>query len=247
MLPVGRARWDRATARGGLVCAPLAGLVLGLVAGACLWIFVTLDTGPLLAAVLALATLAVLSRGLHLDGLADVADGFGSARPAAGALEVMKRSDIGPFGVLALVLNLLIQAAALTELAARGRGLAAVGVVLAALVSRAALTWSCRRGVPAARSEGLGAAVAETVPVGTAVAVAAAVAAFAAGAVAYADEPAGAGAVVGVCSVVLALSGVELLLRRCHHRFGGVTGDVLGAAAETAAAVTLLVLVVGTG
>ena len=50
-----------------------------------------------------------MTRGLHLDGLADTADGLGSAKPAADALRIMKASDIGPFGVVTLVLALLGQ------------------------------------------------------------------------------------------------------------------------------------------
>ncbi|GAA3105764.1 hypothetical protein GCM10020254_59560 [Streptomyces goshikiensis] len=68
---------------------------------------------------------AALTRGLHLDGLADTADGLGSAKPAEDALRIMKQSDIGPFGVVTLLLVLLIQAAALADVYAdswvRGR------------------------------------------------------------------------------------------------------------------------------
>ena len=54
------------------------------------------------------AALALLTRGiLHLDGLADTADGLGPAARRRGALEVMRRTDIGPFGVVTLVLTLL--------------------------------------------------------------------------------------------------------------------------------------------
>jgi len=49
-----------------------------------------------LGAVLAIAALATLTRCLHLDGLADTADGLGSRAPAERALEIMKKSDIGP-------------------------------------------------------------------------------------------------------------------------------------------------------
>ena len=58
-----------------------------------------LGGGPLLAAVATAAVPAVLTRGLHLDGLADTADGLGSGKPAEDALRIMKQSDIGPFGV----------------------------------------------------------------------------------------------------------------------------------------------------
>ncbi|WP_059008988.1 adenosylcobinamide-GDP ribazoletransferase [Streptomyces specialis] len=81
------------------------------------------------------------------------------------------------------------------------------------------------------------------VPAALAAAVAAASAAGAAGTLT--GDPALGGVVVGGCAVLLALSAAELLLRHCARRFGGITGDVLGAVAETAATVTLLVLAVG--
>ncbi|ARQ71188.1 adenosylcobinamide-GDP ribazoletransferase [Streptomyces marincola] len=245
VLPVRPGRWDREAARSGMLCAPLPGLAIGLAAACVSWAFLTLDAGWLLTAVLTVAVTAALSRGLHLDGLADTADGLGSGRPAADALRIMKRSDIGPFGVLALVFVLLAQIAALYELYAHGRGWALTAVVLAGLVSRTALTWACRAGVPAARADGLGATVAGTVPAGAAFAVAGVVAFAAAVAAGVAGGPPGTGVVVGACAVLLALSAAEVLLLHCRRRFGGVTGDVLGAVTETAATVTLLVMTVG--
>src|SRR6202012_5273031 len=85
-----------------------------------------LQTGSLVAAVLAVGSLAVLSRGLHLDGLADLADGLGSRRPPAEAPALMRKSDNGPCGVVTLVLTLLIQVAALARADAAGRGVPAV-------------------------------------------------------------------------------------------------------------------------
>ncbi|NEC37257.1 adenosylcobinamide-GDP ribazoletransferase, partial [Streptomyces rubrogriseus] len=74
-----------------------------------------LGAGTLLAAVATAAVPAVLTRGLHLDGLADTADGLGSGKPAEDALRIMKQSDIGPFGVLTLLFTLLAQVAALAQ------------------------------------------------------------------------------------------------------------------------------------
>ncbi|KOG87903.1 hypothetical protein ADK38_22805, partial [Streptomyces varsoviensis] len=104
------------------------------------------------------------TRGLHLDGLADVADGLGSGKPAEDALRIMKQSDIGPFGVLTLVFVLLGQVAAVYELYGAGWARGALAVAVAAVAARTALTLASRAGVPAARPEGLGAAVAGVVP-----------------------------------------------------------------------------------
>src|SRR5580692_6213436 len=124
--PPGGSAPSRRAAGAAMIWAPVVGLLLGALAAAVLELASRFGhTGPLLAAALAVATLAAGSRGLHLDGLADLADGLGSRRPAGQALEIMKRSDIGPFGVVTLVFALLIQVAALAQAQSLGRGVAA--------------------------------------------------------------------------------------------------------------------------
>ncbi|MFG2921038.1 adenosylcobinamide-GDP ribazoletransferase [Streptomyces sp. NPDC048305] len=242
-LPVRVSRWDRDTARAGMLCAPLAGLAVGLLAAASGVLLLLGGAGPLLAAVAAVALPAALTRGLHLDGLADTADGLGSARPAEDALRIMKQSDIGPFGVVTLLLVLLAQVAALYELFGQGWAVGAVGTVVAAVTARLALTLASRRGVPPARPEGLGAAVAGTVPWPAALAVACAATACCAAAGALTG---GGGTAAHLALAVLAgAGGAELMLRHCVRRFGGVTGDVFGALEETAATTALLALALG--
>ncbi|MFB6816405.1 adenosylcobinamide-GDP ribazoletransferase [Streptomyces sp. NPDC056347] len=242
VLPVRVTRWDRETARAGMLCAPLAGLVVGVLAAAAGCLSLLLGAGPLTAAIASAAVPAVLTRGLHLDGLADTADGLGSGKTADQALRIMKQSDIGPFGVITLLFVLLAQVAALQELYGRGWADGAVAAVVAAVAARLALTLASRRGVPAARPEGLGAAVAGTVPGRGAVLAGAVVVAGCAGAGALLG---GYGAVRCAGAVVVALGVAGLLLRRCVRRFGGVTGDVFGALAETAATAVLVVLTFG--
>ncbi|MET9863108.1 adenosylcobinamide-GDP ribazoletransferase [Streptomyces smyrnaeus] len=242
VLPVGVERWDRAAARVGMVCAPVVGLVVGLLSAAVAAVLLVCGASALLAAVVAVAVPAVLTRGLHLDGLADVADGLGSGRPAEEALRVMKRSDIGPFGVVTLVFVLLGQVAALAALYGQGWAAGAAGTVASAVVARGALTLASRQGVPAARPEGLGAAVAGTVPRGAALGTVLGVAGCCAALAGCAGPAAGvAGFVIGA---VLGLCAAEALLQRCVRRFGGVTGDVFGAVAEVAAGCTLVALTV---
>ncbi|MFF5566719.1 adenosylcobinamide-GDP ribazoletransferase [Streptomyces sp. NPDC012623] len=242
VLPVRLERWDRPAARAGMLWAPAAGLAVGGAAAATGALLLFAGATPLLAAVATVAVPAVLTRGLHLDGLADTADGLGSGRPAEDALRIMKRSDIGPFGVITLLLTLLAQTAAVSALYGRGGAPGALAVVLAGVTARIALTLACRTGVPAARPDGLGAAVAGAVPVGAAVAVA----------LLGTGAGAAAGAVLGplgaarhALAVLVALGAAHLLLRHCVRRFGGVTGDVFGALAETAATATLVALTLG--
>ncbi|MET9828677.1 adenosylcobinamide-GDP ribazoletransferase [Streptomyces sp. NPDC006385] len=242
VLPVRVSRWDREAARGGMLCAPFVGVVLGCGAALVALVPLFLGAAPLLAAVAGAAVPAVLTRGLHLDGLADTADGLGSGKPAEDALRIMKQSDIGPFGVITLVFVLFAQVAALSELYADSWARGALATVVSAVAARLALTLAARTGVPAARPEGLGAAVAGVVPVRAAVAVALAVTGVAAAV----------GALLGTrdiartaLAVLAALTAAELLLRHCTRRFGGVTGDVFGGLAETAATTALVVLSLG--
>lgn len=235
VLPVRCDRVDRETAREAMALAPVAGLAVGLAAALVTVVAGFLHAGGLLAAALAVAMMALITRGLHLDGLADLADGLGSGRPAGEALTIMKRSDIGPFGVVALVLTLLIQVAALAQAPHR-----AAAVAIAAVTGRLAVTWACRVAVPAARPDGLGALVAGTVGRGAALA---ATVAVAAGAAATGLLTGGLrGAAFALLGVSAGLGVAAALLRHAAHRLGGITGDVLGALVETSVTVALIVL-----
>ncbi|WP_328970736.1 adenosylcobinamide-GDP ribazoletransferase [Streptomyces sp. NBC_00239] len=242
VLPARITRWDRPAARTGMACAPVAGLVVGLGSAALGCALLLLGSGPLLAAVATTAVPALLTRGLHLDGLADTADGLGSAKPAEDALRIMKQSDIGPFGVIALLLVLGLQTAALTELYGEGWAHGALAAVVAGVTARLALTLASRAGVPPARPEGLGATVAGAVPVRAALAAAVAVTAGCAAAALPFGIPA---AAQSGAAVLAGLAMAEFVLRRCVGRFGGVTGDVFGATAECSATAALVVLTFG--
>lgn len=223
VLPVRAGRIDRATAAVAMGVAPAVGLLLGLVLALLLTALRTAGAPDLLAGAVTVAAGVLLTRGLHLDGLADTVDALGSYRSGDAALDIMKKPDIGPFGVAAVALVLLIQAAAITPWAA----------VVAWTAGRLAIPLACRRGVPAARPDGLGALVAGTVPVPV---VAVLAVALAAGSAAVVPGRPWQGPVV----VAAALLVVLLLVRHAVRRFGGITGDVLGAVTELATTVTLV-------
>jgi adenosylcobinamide-GDP ribazoletransferase len=229
---------DRRTAGTAMALAPGVGLLVGVLAASVGKVLHTAGA-DLLAAVLAVAALALLTRGLHLDGLVDTVDGLASYRPREQALQVMRSPEAGPVGVAALVLVLLTQVAALQACEHAGRG--SVAIVLAAMTGRAAVTLSCTRGTPAASSTGLGATVAGTVPRPVAALVAAAVLTAGAGAAALDDDMA---AWTGGLAVVVALLLAAGLRRHAVKRLGGITGDVLGALVELTTAAVLVTLAV---
>jgi adenosylcobinamide-GDP ribazoletransferase len=217
---------------GLLVAVPAAGVLLAVQAGG--------HSGPrrLLAAALAVGVLALLTGGLHLDGLADTADGLGSRRPRDEALAIMRRSDIGPFGVAALLFTVLVQVTALATVAPGWPDAAALAV--AAVTGRTAVVLATGPGSPAARPDGFGALVAGATTTWarvTATVMLLVVTATAAGA-AWGAYP----ALRAVIAVLAGLCAGELLRRLARRRLGGMTGDVFGALVEVSAAVMLLAL-----
>ena len=242
VLPVRAVEPTPAAARSMMLIAPAVGLALGAVAaGVSALVTVRIPPGAgrsLLGAALAVTALTLLTRALHLDGLADTADGLGSLLPPDAARAVMRRGDVGPFGVAAIVHVLVVQVAALTLCAERGRGGAAL--VTAAAAGRLAATLSCTTSVPAADAAGLGALVAGRVGrVGAGAVTALTLTAVAAVAAGWGGTALAAQATVAV----IASLGVATGLRRhAVRRLGGITGDVLGAQVELGATVVLVAM-----
>ena len=222
--------------RGVLPWAPLVGLALGGVAAGVGVLGAEL-VSPLTGSVLALAALAAATRALHLDGLADTADGLGPLRGRERALQVMHQGDVGPFGVVTLVLVLLVQAAAGAALLAAGGGWLALWA--AAVLARVAMARTGLPGVPTAAGSSLGRAVAGTVSVPWLTGWVVLVLAGAAAAGWALDGPAAAASLAGACAAGLVAA--EAVRARATARLGGVTGDVMGAMGEAAATVVLLV------
>jgi adenosylcobinamide-GDP ribazoletransferase len=225
--------------RGVLPWAPAVGLVLGGIATG-VAVLGGREISALAGAVLAIAALAVLTRGLHLDGLADTADGLGPLRARERSLEVMRQSDIGPFGVATLVLTLLLQVACLAALLPADGGWLALWTAVVA--ARLAMARTGLPGVRIAEGSSLGTLVAGTVSTAWFAGCLLVLAGLIGGA-AVLSEDLPLGAQLGG-SAVVGLLAAEVLHRRARARLGGVTGDVMGAMAETATAATLLVAAV---
>jgi adenosylcobinamide-GDP ribazoletransferase len=215
---------------------PLVGLVLGAAAWGVYAGLLELLPG-LVAAALVIILLEAVTRGLHMDGLMDTADGILSGAPRERALEIMKDSNVGAMGVVAAVLILLLKVAALGALARAD----AAAPLLAGWCAARALPALDVYAWPYARVAGTGEAFTRERTPGpvimagglvVAVVVATALVALAVGGSAWYS-----GLVVAVVAM-----GVALLVQAAvAKRLGGLTGDVYGMGIELAEAAALVV------
>lgn len=235
-LPVGRMAEPMPSIAASSWAFPLAGSCIGaitaIVLGGAMWA----GLPPVIAAGLALAAGVVATGGLHEDGLADMADGFGGGRDREHTLAIMRDSRIGSFGTLALILTLGLRWSAVATLCSQDVADAGAALVAIAVASRGGLAPVLAL-VPPARSDGLGHAAA------TAGAAQAVVAVMIASAVlALLLDPPAAFAIASAVGIVLVL-----MARLALRRIGGQTGDVLGAMQQLADLGAWLVLLMLAG
>lgn len=205
---------------------PLVGLVVGAAFWGAHWLALTLGLGALPAALIALAATIWLTGALHWDGLADMADGLGGGHDRTRALEIMRDSRIGSFGVLAIVLALALGASALAQLGGPLPLAVALALGVSSRLGMLALLWA----LPPARADGLGQQGA-----GLSTRALLPGLACALGLLVWAGL---AGLAVLLASAFAALA-IGTLARR---RLGGQSGDVLGAAQVCAEVLGLIAL-----
>jgi adenosylcobinamide-GDP ribazoletransferase len=220
-LPVQPGRpWRNSDLAASVPFFPLAGLVVGLLGGLVFAGATALGLPPLLAAVLAIATLVALTGALHEDGLADLADSLGASGRTR-KLEIMRDSRVGSFGVIAIVLALTARIGAIATL--DGPALVIAALAAAAALSRALMPVAMLA-LPQARSDGL--AVRAGRPHRARVAAGAAIAIL----MTLILLPPG----TGVAAILAATLAGVLVALLAWRQLGGITGDVLGAVQQLA-------------
>lgn len=216
---------------------PVAGALVGAIGAGAFYVASELRLPPTIAAAVALVATLLMTGGLHEDGLADTADGFGGGWDRERKLAIMHDSRLGSYGACALLMSLLMRWAALAAIADPVR--AALALIAAHVAARAALP-GFMHVIPPARNDGLSAAVSQP-----------------------AWRAAAAAALIGAVTVVLTLGfqGAAVCLGLgtvtgfvmawlCLRQIGGQTGDVLGALEQMIETVILLIAVAmwaGTG
>jgi len=208
---------------------PVVGFVLGGIL-ALAGVGADIVTPPSVAAVLLVILWALLTGGLHLDGLGDALDGLGGGFGREEALRLMRVGGIGAYGATGIVLVLALKIAVLGSLP---QDLVWRGLVLAPGLGRAAPLLLARL-CPPARPDGAGQAFSLGVR-----APALAVAALASAAAAI-----GLLGAWGLVPLVVTATGAVAFGGYLRWRLGGLTGDCLGAFVEATEALVLVVLVV---
>jgi adenosylcobinamide-GDP ribazoletransferase len=223
-LPAGRISGAVPSLADAVWAYPLVGALVGGIGAAVLGGALALGLPATVAAVLAITACALATGGLHEDGLADLADGFGGGRDAARKLEIMRDSRIGSYGTLALILSLMLRVLALTALAQVSPASAILALIAIEAAARAGLAIMLRV-MPSARAQGLGQSAAGVTGRGMALA-------LSLGALALLSAFGLAGGLIVAASIALAQAALAALAMR---QIGGQTGDVLGAAQQIGA------------
>lgn len=234
-----------------MTALPVVGLFCGVVATATAHGAYAVGAGSVIAGVVGIAAVLALTRAMHVDALADTADGLGSYAGPERALEIMRSGSVGPMGAAVLVLVLLAEVAALGALVASGAWLAPIA---AFVLSRCLPVIQLRRGVPAATTTGFGAMVAGSQSRAAVVAVALICAAAGAGLAGSGWSATGWGAAwwgaawwaptIGAALGLSLYAAAAGFARHAVRRLGGVNGDVLGAGIEAGTAAALVIAVI---
>lgn len=215
--------------RGGQITAraclwfPVVGLALGAALGGCWWIADQLWPAPVAAAIVVLADLAFTGM-LHIDGLADSADGLLPHADRPRRLQIMRTPDVGAFGVAVVAVALVLSTTSLAVQPVSVLLLAALWMTARAIVAvvPASMTYARDSGIASPLMDGASRWPIVAVPIALLLAIV------------------GSG-VAGAAAVAIAAASAVGVLSLSQRRLGGFTGDVLGAVIVVTETVGLVV------
>jgi adenosylcobinamide-GDP ribazoletransferase len=215
---------------------PAAGLLIALPAAFLVVVFATFNASPQLTGWLVIGLTVLVTGALHEDGLADMADGFGSGKDKARMLEIMKDSRIGSYGAIAMILSFAIRATALASLIETLPAKAAAAAMIAALVlSRALMVWHWQS-LPAAKTSGIAAGAGQPGTSERNIA-------FVIGLLLFILFTLHALPLLSIALVLAAAFLAAMLFGRlCDRKIGGHTGDTIGACQQITEIVILVAL-----
>jgi len=208
---------------------PLVGLLIGLLLATAYFLLSFLFSKSLVLW-LTLGCLALLTRGLHLDGFADTIDGFAAGGPKEKILEVMRDSRIGAFGVVGLILLIGAKYLALDQIAA---GSIPRTLILMTVMGRNSMVWVCYRSPYARSGGGLAKPFAKNLTAREMIV--SSVCTFGIGLLLWRLK----GALVFLGIALISLAFRFFFLRKLN----GITGDTLGAANELSELLCLILLI----
>lgn len=210
---------------------PIVGFILGSIcyAVAMLMEFVTKNIWPEGTAIIVISCGILLTRAIHMDGLADWADGFGGNRDKQKILAIMKDSHIGVFGAISLVIIVLVKWIALTRLIASDMSVYIIASYIVSRTMQVELTAS----LPYARAEG-GTAAPFVNGAGFLHRFLALCSALVVLVVLY-------GTTIGIAALCIGWVVCRMFGWHCRRRVGGVTGDLLGACSEITETIILFI------
>jgi adenosylcobinamide-GDP ribazoletransferase len=195
---------------------PLVGVLVGVIGGIAYGIAAGLDVPVIAAALIAVGATALVTGGLHEDGLADTADGFGGGADPEEKLVIMRDSRTGVYGVLALVFSVALRVTAIGQIA---DGWRVLGALIAAHALARGFLPAAMRFLEPARNDGLGADAGQ--PQSSAVLWACGIGVVAAS-LSVGVRP-------GVVASIVAAAVMAAIGWLAQRQIGGQTGDVLGA------------------
>jgi len=207
---------------------PIIGLLIGLASGGVYLLGSYLNFPPPISALLSISISILLTGGLHEDGLADVADGFGGGHTKERKLEIMRDSRVGTYGILALIISVgfrVITVACFTEPL-----VAFSAILLTSAISRTAMILALSF-MPVARNDGMGHTASDKSNQK--------IAYIALGIMSVGMIPIG--FVISFSIFVILIISCTLFGWVAIRQIGGQTGDVLGTMQQIAEVTTLLV------